>query len=43
MFMQAYIKKENSKMLKQKQHDRTQPKMGKMDMDYQVNISTCIS
>ncbi|VAI44328.1 unnamed protein product [Triticum turgidum subsp. durum] len=33
---QAYIKKENSKMLKQKQHDRTQPKMGKMDMDYQV-------
>lgn len=33
---QAYIEKENSKKLKQKQHDRTQPKMGKMDMDYQV-------
>ncbi|KAM3240421.1 hypothetical protein ACQJBY_053859 [Aegilops geniculata] len=32
---QAYIKRENSKRLKQKQRARTQPKMGKMDIDYQ--------
>uniref|UniRef100_A0A453NGH9 PSP proline-rich domain-containing protein n=1 Tax=Aegilops tauschii subsp. strangulata TaxID=200361 RepID=A0A453NGH9_AEGTS len=32
---QAYIKKENSKRSKQKQRGCTQPKMGKMDIDYQ--------
>ncbi|XP_057797865.1 uncharacterized protein LOC131013947 isoform X2 [Salvia miltiorrhiza] len=32
---QAYIEKENSKKLKQKQRERMQPKMGKMDIDYQ--------
>ena len=34
--MQAYIEKEHSKKLKQKQRERMQPKMGKMDIDYQV-------
>ncbi|GBG79699.1 hypothetical protein CBR_g29963 [Chara braunii] len=33
---QAYIEKEDSKRLKQKQRERMQPKMGKMDIDYQV-------
>lgn len=33
---QAYIEKEDSKKLKQKQRERMQPKMGKMDIDYQV-------
>ncbi|KAF3321499.1 Proline-rich spliceosome-associated family protein isoform 2 [Carex littledalei] len=33
---QAYIEKEDSKKLKQKQRERIQPKMGKMDIDYQV-------
>ncbi|KAK1424691.1 hypothetical protein QVD17_20026 [Tagetes erecta] len=33
---QAYIEKEDTKKLKQKQRDRMQPKMGKMDIDYQV-------
>lgn len=28
--------KEDQKKLKQKQRDRMQPKMGKMDIDYQV-------
>ncbi|KAI6703794.1 hypothetical protein NL676_012930 [Syzygium grande] len=32
---QAYIEKEDSKKLKQKQRERMQPKMGKMDIDYQ--------
>lgn len=36
MLMQAYIEKEDSKKLKQKQRERMQPKMGKMDIDYQV-------
>jgi ribonuclease HII len=36
--MQAYIEKEDSKKLKQKQRERMQPKMGKMDIDYQVNF-----
>ncbi|CAJ2648660.1 unnamed protein product [Trifolium pratense] len=35
-FLQAYIEKEDSKKLKQKQRERMQPKMGKMDIDYQV-------
>jgi len=35
--MQAYIEKEDSKKLKQKQRERMQPKMGKMDIDYQVS------
>ncbi len=34
--IQAYIEKEDSKKLKQKQRERMQPKMGKMDIDYQV-------
>ena len=34
--MQAYTEKEDSKKLKQKQRERMQPKMGKMDIDYQV-------
>nr|DAD22036.1 TPA_asm: hypothetical protein HUJ06_023499 [Nelumbo nucifera] len=33
---QAYIEKEDSKKLKQKQRERMQPKMGKMDIDYQA-------
>jgi hypothetical protein len=33
---QAYQEKEDSKKLKQKQRDKTTPKMGKMDIDYQV-------
>ncbi|PNY12394.1 splicing factor 3B subunit 2-like protein [Trifolium pratense] len=33
---QSYIEKEDSKKLKQKQRERMQPKMGKMDIDYQV-------
>jgi ribonuclease HII len=36
--MQAYIEKEDSKKLKQKQRERMQPKMGKMDIDYQVSL-----
>ncbi|CAL5409809.1 unnamed protein product [Camellia sinensis] len=36
---QAYIEKEDSKKLKQKQRERMQPKMGKMDIDY--HIVTC--
>jgi ribonuclease HII len=36
--MQAYIEKEDSKKLKQKQRERMQPKMGKMDIDYQVYV-----
>jgi hypothetical protein len=35
---QAYIEKEDSKKLKQKQRERVQPKMGKMDIDYQVRL-----
>lgn len=34
--MQAYQEKEDSKKLKQKQRERMQPKMGKLDIDYQV-------
>ncbi|XP_040369543.1 splicing factor 3B subunit 2-like [Rosa chinensis] len=33
---QAYNEKEDNKKLKQKQRERMQPKMGKMDIDYQV-------
>ncbi|GAQ83827.1 splicing factor 3B subunit 2 [Klebsormidium nitens] len=33
---QAYQEKEDSKKLKQKQRERMQPKMGKLDIDYQV-------
>ncbi|KAI3795831.1 hypothetical protein L1987_38491 [Smallanthus sonchifolius] len=33
---QAYIEKEDNKKLKQKQRERMQPKMGKMDIDYQI-------
>ncbi|KAM7490794.1 hypothetical protein LguiA_033715 [Lonicera macranthoides] len=33
---QAYIEKEDNKKRKQKQCERMQPKMGKMDIDYQV-------
>ncbi|CAI9098975.1 OLC1v1035716C1 [Oldenlandia corymbosa var. corymbosa] len=33
---EAYVEKEGNKKLKQKQKDRMQPKMGKMDIDYQV-------
>lgn len=33
---QAYIEKEDSKKLKQKQRERMQPKVGKTDIDYQV-------
>ncbi|PIA65099.1 hypothetical protein AQUCO_00100526v1 [Aquilegia coerulea] len=33
---QAYIEKEDSKKLRRKQRERMQPKMGKMDIDYQV-------
>lgn len=36
--LQAYIEKEDSKKLKQKQRERMQPKMGKMDIDYQVSV-----
>ncbi|CAH9059878.1 unnamed protein product [Cuscuta europaea] len=33
---QSYNEKEDNKKLKQKQRERMQPKMGKMDIDYQV-------
>lgn len=33
---QAYIEKEDSKRLKQKQRERMQPKVGKLDIDYQI-------
>ncbi|KAM3215607.1 hypothetical protein ACQJBY_067564 [Aegilops geniculata] len=33
---QAYVQKENNNTLKQKQHNRMQPKRGNMDMDYEV-------
>ncbi|XP_044428750.1 splicing factor 3B subunit 2-like [Triticum aestivum] len=33
---QAYVQKMNNKTLKQKQHNRMQPKRGYMDMDYEV-------
>ncbi|EIE19194.1 DUF382-domain-containing protein [Coccomyxa subellipsoidea C-169] len=33
---QAYQEKEESKKLRQKQKDKMQPKMGKLDIDYQV-------
>lgn len=33
---QAYIEKEDTKKLKAKQREKMQPKMGKMDIDYQV-------
>lgn len=36
---QAYLDKEGEKKLKQKQRDKMQPKMGKMDIDYQVCAS----
>lgn len=36
VFVQAYIEKEDGKKLKAKQRERMQPKMGKMDIDYQV-------
>ena len=32
--------KEQEKKLKQKQRERMQPKMGKLDIDYQVHFST---
>ncbi|MQM10224.1 hypothetical protein Taro_043119 [Colocasia esculenta] len=32
----AYIEKEDTKKLKQKEREPIQPKMGKMDIDYQV-------
>ncbi|KAF3325462.1 hypothetical protein FCM35_KLT10533 [Carex littledalei] len=34
----VYIEKEDSKKLKRKQRERMQPKMGKMDIDYQVKL-----
>jgi hypothetical protein len=34
--------KEDQKKLKQKQRDRMQPKMGKMDIDYQVSAHVCM-
>ncbi|KAG1359550.1 putative splicing factor 3B subunit 2 [Cocos nucifera] len=36
--VEAYIEKEDSKKLKQKQGERMQPKIGKMDIDYQVKL-----
>ncbi len=33
---QAYQEKEDAKKLKQKQKERMQPKMGRMDIDYTV-------
>ena len=38
VLVQAYIEKEDGKKLKQKQRERMQPKMGKMDIDYQVSL-----
>jgi hypothetical protein len=40
--IQAYIEKEDSKKLKQKQRERMQPKMGKMDIDYQVCLTSLL-
>lgn len=36
MMRQAYQEKEEAKKLKQKQRDRMQPKLGKMDIDYTI-------
>lgn len=33
---QAYTEKEDAKKLKQKQREKMAPKMGRMDIDYQV-------
>lgn len=40
LLSQAYIEKEDSKKLKQKQREKMQPKMGKMDIDYQVTSNS---
>jgi splicing factor 3B subunit 2 len=33
---EAYVEKEAAKQMKQKQRERMAPKMGRMDIDYQV-------
>jgi hypothetical protein len=35
---EAYVEKEAAKQMKQKQRERMAPKMGRMDIDYQVHI-----
>lgn len=35
--LQTYLEKEGDKKMKQKARDRMQPKMGKLDIDYQVS------
>jgi hypothetical protein len=34
------VAQEESKKLRQKQRDKTKPKMGKLDIDYQVGITS---
>lgn len=38
----AYHEKEEAKKLKQKQRERMQPKMGRMDIDYQVGARAAL-
>lgn len=35
---EAYVEKEAAKQMKQKQRERMAPKMGRMDIDYQVGV-----
>jgi hypothetical protein len=43
---EAYVEREEAKKLRQKARERTQPKMGKMDINYQVGFmsptETCL-
>ena len=39
---QAYLEKVESQKMKQKARERMQPKMGKLDIDYQVGGSACL-
>ena len=40
MGLDAALPQEESKKLRQKQRDKTKPKMGKLDIDYQVCLLT---
>jgi splicing factor 3B subunit 2 len=37
---QTYQEKEDAKKMKTKQRERMQPKMGRLDIDYQVSVPT---
>ena len=40
--LQTYLEKESDKKMKQKARERMQPKMGKLDIDYQVGAEPCV-